>query len=865
MSRNLAYDVPARLAQLGIRALTDADVDGVLTEAIRFVRDSVGAAYAEVLELDRNDRTLRLRASAGRPPGSGAGGSGTGGVRPVGSRPVDRATLAAQRPLHWPDLVVTAGSGYGLTVALHGPDGVLGMLGAYRESGSSFSDGDMLLLQGVANLVAGTLTRHRVEDAMRWHSELDRLLTTVSTRFIHLPAAQIEGGLADALELIGSFVGAECGYVFLVEPGGGALHCAAKWQAPGQPVKLPGLPLASMPSWLGQLERGDVIILPGPGELTGPAAGSAVVLPLLGGDGLLGFARFDAVAGSGRWQPEIVGQLRTLGDIMAGGVARQQVAAELTASELRYRAVVDDVAEVIVRIGPDGRLSFVNRAWTELTGLSFEETVGRDPLESLHPDDRLIAAEHMAAAIRGEPDATREVRFVARDCSLRWMEVRGRALHDADGALAGFSGTMHDVTERRAAEDRALAARDEAEHARELAERASRAKSEFLSRMSHELRTPLNAILGFSQLLQLAELGEEDVDNVAHVLHAGRHLLDLINDALDISRIETGRLPVTLGPVGVISVTTESMDMLRPAADQRGLRTTALTAPEASGYVLADRQRLKQVLVNLLSNAVKYNREHGEIIVECRPLPVAEAPAGPATPGESGWLRITVTDTGMGIPANRIDEVFVPFERLGAELTEVEGTGIGLSLAKSLVEAMHGRIGVASTEGVGSTFFVDLPATPHPALTAAGKVPASGEAGPMRTVIYLEDNPPNVTLVRRVLARRPGVRLMVDTDGHTGLATIRRERPDLVLLDLHLPYLDGGQVLAALRADDDPALRATPVVLVTADLAAEVEQQLLAAGADAFLGKPLDVPELLAVVDRYLLLNDAISEWGDPI
>ena len=259
-----------------------------------------------------------------------------------------------------------------------------------------------------------------------------------------------------------------------------------------------------------------------------------VVFPLQVADRLIGVVRFDPV-GAVPWPSDVQRWLRPFGELCTSAIAAQRAIAGLEASEVRHRSVLDEVGDVIVRVGPDGALSYVNRAWYELTGNPIADTVGADPLANVHPKDRALAMEHMAAAIAGDAGRLREVRFLAHGGDVRWMEVKGRAVFDADGNLAGFSGVLHDVTLRKAAEARAQAAReeaerardeaerarDEAEKARDQAERASRAKSEFLSRMSHELRTPLNAILGFTQLLEFAELSGEDADNLSMISRAG--------------------------------------------------------------------------------------------------------------------------------------------------------------------------------------------------------------------------------------------------------------------------------------------------------------------------------------------------------
>ena len=275
--------------------------------------------------------------------------------------------------------------------------------------------------------------------------------------------------------------------------------------------------------------------------------------------------------------------------------------------------------------------------------------------------------------------------------------------------------------------------------------------------------------------------------------------------------------------------------------------------------VSADRGRLKQVLLNLLSNSTKYNKPGGRITVDCYPVVPAEgtAAATAAARGatEHGWLRIAVSDTGVGISAERMEDVFLPFERLGAEMTDVEGTGLGLALTKSLVEAMGGRITVSSVQGVGATFYIDLPAASAAdswVEVTHGDADSNRTPAATHTVVYIEDNPSNVTLVRRILARRPHVRLLVAGDGASGLKMIHQYRPEMVLLDLHLPQMAGADVLDMVRTDKDPALRLTPIIVVTADLSPGTEEKILQAGANGFIGKPIELSMLLEAIDRHL-------------
>jgi CheY-like chemotaxis protein/anti-sigma regulatory factor (Ser/Thr protein kinase) len=334
------------------------------------------------------------------------------------------------------------------------------------------------------------------------------------------------------------------------------------------------------------------------------------------------------------------------------------------------------------------------------------------------------------------------------------------------------------------------------------ANRANQAKSEFLSRMSHELRTPLNSILGFGQILELDELRAKQRDCVEQILTSGRHLLGLINEVLEISRIEAGRLRLSLEPVRVAETLRSAMDLVRPLATPRGIELRA-ELPDEERHVLGDRQRLQQVLLNLLANAVKYNRDHGLVTVTCVDVPPER-------------LQIVVTDTGPGIGPEDLARLFTPFERFGAEGSAVEGSGLGLALSKHLVDAMNGTLEAESEVGVGSRFALALPLVEAPAvevkLPESPVLPAWGRGG---VVLYIEDNLSNFRLVERVLELMPGTTLLSAIQGRLGLALASQHRPDVILLDLHLPDVPGEEVLRRLLAE--PRTRQIPVIILSAD------------------------------------------------
>jgi signal transduction histidine kinase len=397
-----------------------------------------------------------------------------------------------------------------------------------------------------------------------------------------------------------------------------------------------------------------------------------------------------------------------------------------------------------------------------------------------------------------------------------------------------------DLERRVAARTAELASAEEAARvARVEAERANVAKSEFLSRMSHDLRTPLNAILGFAQLLEL-DVPAEQSEPVQQILRGGRHLLELIDEVLDIARIETGGLSLSLEPVSVSEIVASAADLVAPLARRRRIAVGVDLGPVAGCFAIADRQRLNQALLNLLSNGVKYNRTAGRLTV-----------SGEQRPG--GFLRIRVRDTGDGMTPAQLERLFTPFERLDADHRGIEGTGLGLALTRTLVEAMGGAVGVESTVHVGSTFWIDLRAaeSPETALLLAPfeREPAS-VASLQGTVLYVEDNRSNVRLLERVLARRPGVRLLSAGQGQLGIDMAREYRPDLVLLDVHLPDISGEEVLRRIRADE--RTRDIPVAMLTADATPQQRRRLVEHGAGAYLTKPFDVRELLRLIDDTL-------------
>jgi signal transduction histidine kinase/CheY-like chemotaxis protein len=380
----------------------------------------------------------------------------------------------------------------------------------------------------------------------------------------------------------------------------------------------------------------------------------------------------------------------------------------------------------------------------------------------------------------------------------------------------------------------------ELQEANERLRTADTAKNEFLSRMSHELRSPLTAIMGFGQLLSFSGLDPKSEERVSMILKASDHLLAIVHEVLDLSRVQEGTVSISPETVALQPLVDEAVGLMRPLAESLGVVMHPPELAPGVGYVFADNQRLKQVVINLLSNAIKYNRPTGEIRVS-----VVEAP--------EERVRVSVTDTGRGLSPESIAKLFVPFERLDAAAAGIEGTGLGLALSRTLVEAMGGTIGVESVLGAGSTFTVELDRGEQLAVRLL-----TGEPDPLlklrsypgeRRVLYIEDTVANVRVIEGVLELRPGVQLLSAMFGRLGVELAREHHPDLILLDLHLPDLPGDRVLAELQ--EDAETRDIPVIVLSADATREREQ-LLAAGAAAYLTKPIDLRRLLDVFDRHL-------------
>ena len=500
-------------------------------------------------------------------------------------------------------------------------------------------------------------------------------------------------------------------------------------------------------------------------------------------------------------------------------------------TEDSFRLMVESVVDcAIVMLDPEGRVLTWNSGAERLKGYKAEEILGQhfsrfypqSDVEAGIPQQSLRAASTTG---RCELQGWR----VRKDGSLFYASVILTAIRDHEGVLRGFAKLTQDLTDRRNVE-RTL------QDARRVAELASLAKSNFLSGMSHELRTPLNAILGFAQLLEtsLPPPRPDQQESLGQILKAGWHLLTLVNEILDLSKVESGQMAVAREPVALAEVMEECRSMIEPQAIRRGI-TVRFPPPALPFVVLADRIRVKQVLINLLSNGIKYNAQNGILELGCFER-------------GTGQVRISIRDTGAGLGPEQLAQLFQPFNRLGQGTGTEEGSGIGLVLVKRLVELMGGIVGVVSTPGLGSEFWFELPvaAMPRPSPDACIQAPEprlAASGAPVDRVLYVEDNPANLTLVEQLLSRHPGIQLLTATDGPSGIALARTEQPKVILLDIKLPGMTGFEVLERLQTD--PATTHIPVIAISANAMASDRMLGLAAGFFNYLTKPIKLDEFM--------------------
>ncbi|MEO6873043.1 MAG: PAS domain S-box protein [Chthoniobacterales bacterium] len=519
--------------------------------------------------------------------------------------------------------------------------------------------------------------------------------------------------------------------------------------------------------------------------------------------------------------------------------ARKELDQQLRDQQFYTRSLIESNIDALMTTDPSGIITDVNKQMEALTGCSREELIGA-PFKNYFTDP--ARAEAGIKRVLSESKVTDyELTARAKDGKETVVSYNATNFYDRDGILQGVFAAARDVTERKRWDRQLRENTVELEKAKAVAEKANLAKSDFLSGMSHELRSPLNAILGFAQVMESDSPPPTATQkaSIEQILHAGWYLLELINDILDLAVIESGRLALSLEAVSLPDVMLECQSMIEPLAQKRAI---TMNFPQFRNpcFVKADRTRLKQVLINLLANAIKYNKTGGTVVVDC-------------SADTSGHIRISVTDTGAGLSAEKLSQLFQSFNRLGQEASGEEGTGIGLVVSKRLVKLMQGSIDVESTVGTGSVFSIELIAAGDPHLesgkaesTTAAESPILAGQRP-RLLLYIEDNPANLKLVEKLIARRPDLRLLTAANGKDGIGLAQGYVPDVILMDINLPGMSGIEAMKILRLD--PVTAHIPIVALSANAIPRDIDQGLAAGFFRYLTKPIKIVEFMDTLD----------------
>lgn len=539
----------------------------------------------------------------------------------------------------------------------------------------------------------------------------------------------------------------------------------------------------------------------------------------------------------------------------------------------KFSLAIEQSPVAVVITDTEGNIEYVNPSFEKTSGYSFSEVKGENPriLKSGHTPLETYR-ELWDTIISGKAWHDEWINK-KKNGDLFWEDIFVTPIFDDKGKIINYLSIKQDITERKNIENeirelnsnleekieqrtnelkemnealmREIEVRKLTEQeliqAKGEADNANQAKSEFLSRMSHELRTPMNSILGFAQLLTMVEQNEASKKKLNHILKSGKHLLDLINEVLDIARIESGRMSISLEPVEVAGVVNEALDIVKPLAENQQISIHSAGITNANHIIRADRQRFKQVMINLLSNSIKYNRQGGLVTINSELL--------------DGQLRIHIIDTGLGIAETDLVKLFNPFERIGAEKTTIEGTGLGLAVTKKLMDAMGGKIGVESELTKGSAFWIDFPLSKS---LSENMVASMGQSTDdfvpdelKGTILYIEDNDSNVELVVQILANHyPRIQLVSSAKGGEIVQLATTVKPDLILLDLNLPDMHGSEALKLLLEND--GVKSIPVVIVTADAINNQHERLIKSGARDYLTKPLDVVQFLKVVKFWI-------------
>ncbi|MDP3394746.1 PAS domain S-box protein [Sediminibacterium sp.] len=540
-------------------------------------------------------------------------------------------------------------------------------------------------------------------------------------------------------------------------------------------------------------------------------------------------------------------------DISEKRIAEEQVR--------KLSRAVEQIPLTVVITNLEGNIEYANPYTFQTTGYTQEELLGKNPKVLKSGETSLEEYEHLWGNITHGKEWKGFFHNRKKDGSMYWEQATIGPILNENGEITHYIAIKEDITERKRIQDELKDLNLHLEekikertidienanisliNANQEAQKANQAKIDFLSKMSHELRTPMNSILGFGQLLQMSELTPIQEKGVHHILDSGKHLLNLINEVLDISRIESGRISISVEPIEVYDVINEIKDSLQFSANQKNISINCQLKNTVPTYVKADRQRLKQVLINLTNNAIKYNNEGGEVNIVVDTKPTTEEGYTP--------IRISIIDNGWGIEEKDLERIFIPFERIGAEKTNVEGTGLGLAVVKQLIDIMGGKVGVKSKPGEGSTFWIELQQCQNQLDIIQEEATLNQHAvihDQTGTVLYIEDNMPNIELVKEIMeTKRKGISLVIHMHGNGALEKAVEVKPTLILLDLNLPDKHGKDILVELKEND--TTKNIPVIVISADAMPNQISNLKALGAKNYLTKPIEIKSFLAAID----------------
>lgn len=511
---------------------------------------------------------------------------------------------------------------------------------------------------------------------------------------------------------------------------------------------------------------------------------------------------------------------------------------QLQEQKRHLNTILQNTRDAYLTVDKDWQITFANKISVSLLNIKPDEIIGTDLRETL-PDVVNVFYKMLHCTF---VEKISQERVVLYGPTMKYLQAY--SYPTKEGLIVHF----HDITLSKKFED-------ELRHAKEAAEHANQAKSDFIARMSHELRTPMNAILGFGQLLEMdEEIPAEQKTQVSEIVKAGDHLLELINEVLDLAMVEKGGISILDERVVCSELIHESLNLIAPLAEQRGIELHYDDAEHRDVVVRGDHTRLKEIMLNLLSNAVKYNREQGKVTLNCEPV-------------TGNRIRISVSDTGPGLNEEQLRRLFEPFERLGAEYSDIEGTGIGLTISKRIVELMDGTIGVKSVPAEGSTFWIELQhapemeqTVPEELLKSAAVVETEFTENKKPTVLYIEDSPTNLRLMEHVFKRRPDITLLSVMTPERGLELAAAHQPELILLDIHLPGMDGYEVMQRLQASDET--KHIPIVAISAAAMPEDIKKGMDAGFLRYITKPIKVDEVMSTIDMVTTIVTQHEDTG---